>query len=67
MKIFTRAFWAYASERVIKTTAQSAIALLSANGVGLLDVDWMKIVSVTGMMALLSFLTALTAYNTDEK
>lgn len=63
MKLFTRGFWSYTTERVIKTTAQSALALLSASGAGVLDVDWVNILSVTGMMALLSFLTALSSYS----
>ena len=63
MKIFTVGFWSYTTERVVKTTAQSAIAILTAQGTGILEVDWVGFGSIVGMAAFLSLLTALTAYN----
>lgn len=40
-----------------RTVAQTAAALLGANGLGLLDVDWTATASVSGMAGLLSALT----------
>jgi len=57
--MWTRAFWLQVIERSIKTFAQSAAALLTADGLGLLDVDWAAVGSVSGMAALVSALTSL--------
>jgi len=59
MTIFTRAFWMGAAERGIKTTAQSAVAVLTADVTGLLDVDWTTTASVAGLAGLVSVLTSI--------
>ncbi len=46
-------------ERAIKTFAQSAAALLVAAGTGLLDADWLQILSVSGMAAVVSVLSSV--------
>lgn len=40
-----------------RTFAQALAALLGADGIGLLDVDWTSSLSVSGMAGLLSALT----------
>ena len=45
--------------RAIKTFAQSAVALITAQATGLLDVDWAALASVSGLAALVSVLTSL--------
>lgn len=63
MYIFTRAFWAYAGERALKTFAQTAIAGLAVTSVtGILDVAWVPLASAVGLASLLSVLTAIVAY-----
>lgn len=57
--IWTLAFWKGAAERAIKTFAATLAALLSANGIGLLDVDWGQALSVSGLATLVSFLIAV--------
>lgn len=57
--MFTKTFWKQALERAIKTAAQAAAALLTANGTGLLDVDWGTVASVSGLAALASVLTSI--------
>lgn len=48
-------------ERAVKTLAQSAVALLTANATGLLDVDWVQIASVSGLAAVVSVLTSIAS------
>lgn len=57
--IFKRKFAAQTIERAVKTFAQSAAALLVGNGVGVLDVDWVAVGSVSGLAALVSVLTSV--------
>ena len=45
--------------RAVKTFAQSAVALITAQATGLLDVDWQALASVSGLAALVSVLTSL--------
>jgi hypothetical protein len=62
LNLFTVAFWTYTSERVFKSFVQTLTATLTANGTGLLDTDWQTSLSLSGMVALLSLLTAMTSY-----
>lgn len=55
----TRRFWAATAERAVKTAAQAAATLLGADGLGLLDVDWVTTGSLAGMAALLSVLMSV--------
>lgn len=55
----TAAFWKAAFERAVKTVAQSAVALITANATGLLDVDWIQLASVSGLAGLVSILTSV--------
>lgn len=61
MSIFTAAFAKATAERAISTAAQSAIAMLSADGLGVLNTDWGQVGSVTALAAILSILKALAA------
>jgi len=63
MYIFTRAFWAYAGERAIKTVAQTALALLGVGTLtGILAVAWVPLVSAVALAGLISVLTSVVAY-----
>jgi hypothetical protein len=63
MTIFSRAFWAYAGERAIKTIAQAAIAALTVGGItGVLDVAWIPLASGVALAGIISVLTSLVAY-----
>lgn len=64
MKIFTKAFWAYAGERAIKTVAQTGLAALTVTGVtGVLDVTWLGIASTTALAGIISVLTSIIMYD----
>lgn len=52
--------WAKAALiRAIKTFAQAAVALIGTGAVGFTDLDWVRIVSVAGVAAVLSILTSV--------
>ena len=64
--MFTYRFWQLASERAVKTFAQSLLAIFSATGVGLLTVPWMAALSTAGMAAVLSVLTSMASAPVGE-
>ena len=57
--IWTTAFWKGASERAIKTFAQTLAAYFVIGTTGLLDVEWVTALSVSGAAALASVLTSI--------
>ncbi len=65
--MFTYRFWQLASERALKTFAQSLLALLSVAGVGLLTAPWTTALSTAGMAAVLSVLTSIASEPVGER
>lgn len=57
--MWTWTFWKQAIERAIKTAAQVAAALLTGDGLGVLDLDWLRIGSVALLAAIYSLLTSV--------
>lgn len=57
--LWTKEFWKGLLERAIKTLAQSMAGLLAGNTIGLLDVDWVNILSISGLITLASVLTSI--------
>jgi hypothetical protein len=57
--MWTLAFWKAAFERAVKTFAQALVAVMTADGFGLLDADWPARLSAAGLAALLSLLTSI--------
>lgn len=55
----TREFWASTAERAVRTAAQTAIALIGTNQVGILSLDWAQIGSVVATATVLAVLTAI--------
>jgi hypothetical protein len=64
--MWTRTFWRDAAERCIATAAQSAIALLGADGFDLLEVDVAAVFGVAAGGALLSLLKSLVASKVND-
>ena len=61
-------YWSYAGERAIKTVAQSALAVITASGViGILDLDVVQILSVSGLAGLMSLLTSVLQYDKGDE
>lgn len=57
--IFDRHFFVQTAERAIKTVAQTAAALLVGSGAGLLEVDWVSVLSVSALAGIVSVLTSI--------
>lgn len=58
-----RAYFDFAGERAVKTVAQVAIATIGVNAVGLLDVDWVQVLSVSALAGIMSLLTSVLTYD----
>lgn len=57
-------YWDYAGERAAKTVAQTALATITAAGViGVLEVDWVQILSVAALAGIMSLLTSVLQYD----
>ena len=64
----SKAFWASAGERAIKTFAQTALALLGTTQlVSVIDVDWLEVAGVSLLAAVLSILTSVTLPAAETK
>lgn len=57
--LWTTAFWKGLAERGIKTFAQTLAAYFVIGTTGLLDLDWVTALSVSGAAALASALTSI--------
>lgn len=64
MYLFTKAFWAYAFERLAKTFAQvlGAAIIVSSFAPGDMS-SWTTALATAGVASLVSLLTAITAYS----
>ena len=61
MSIWTAVFWKATAERAIATAAQSTIAALGTDLIGVLDMDAMAVLSLAGGGAVLSILKSIAA------
>ena len=48
-----------ASVRAAKTIAQTAVGMLTGNMVGIMEVDWLAVLSVSAMAGVVSLLTSI--------
>lgn len=56
--MMNKEFFKAAGMRAVRTFAQSAVSMIAV-GAGFAEVDWVKVVSVAGVAALLSVLTSV--------
>lgn len=59
--MFTWMFWRSATERAVKSFAQSLAAVLGASGAGLWEVEWTTALAVAGMTTVLSLLSSVAS------
>ena len=65
-RIWTGAFWVDAGERAVGAASGSALAVLGADGLGLLTVDWPAAGGVAGLALVVSLLKSLVAGTTGD-
>ncbi|MEV8124122.1 holin [Streptomyces sp. NPDC085944] len=66
MSLTTGAFWKATGERAVRTFAQGTLGAVSADGLGLLDVDWGDAFGIGGLAAALAVLTAIATSGGTE-
>lgn len=63
----TRAFWRAASERAIRTFAQTMLAMIGFAVFDVLAADWKQLIGVSMGAAVLSLLTSIVASEIGDK
>jgi diacylglycerol kinase len=59
-------FHEYATERALKTVAQTAIAMITASAaLSVTEVDWIHVVGVAALAGIMSLLTSVLAYDKE--
>ena len=58
-----RLYLDYAVERCAKTIAQTALATIGSAAIGVLEVDWMMVLSVSALAGIMSLLTSVLQYD----
>jgi hypothetical protein len=56
-------FYEYATERALKTFSQTALATMSVGAVGIFEVDWVNVLSVSLLALIMSLLTSVLQYD----
>lgn len=62
----SKKFWGGTLERAVKTFAQSAVALITAEYTSLIEIDILSLVSVAGLAAIVSVLTRVASAGDDS-
>ena len=62
-----RAYWAYSTERAVKTVSQTAIATIGADAMGVVAVDWLNVLSVSALAGIMSLLMSVLVYDKAGK
>jgi hypothetical protein len=53
----------YATERAVKTLAQTALATIGGTALGVMDVNWVSVVSISALAGIMSLLTSVLQYD----
>ena len=54
---------AYSTERAAKTIAQTALATIGGTAIGVMDVNWLSVVSISALAGIMSLLTSVLQYD----
>ena len=57
------AYWDFAGERAVKTVAQVALATIGVTAAGIIEVDWLQVLSVSALAGIMSLLTSVLTYD----
>ena len=57
------AYWSFAGERAVKTVAQVALATIGVTAAGIIEVDWLQVLSVSALAGIMSLLTSVLTYD----
>lgn len=60
-------YWKDSSIRAIKTMAQTAVSLIGTNTVGITEVDWIAVLSVSALAGIVSLLMSVVNMPTEEE
>lgn len=60
-------YWKDSSIRAVKTMAQTAVSLIGTNTVGITEVDWMAVLSVSALAGIVSLLMSVVNMPTEEE
>lgn len=58
-------FHRYATERALKTWAQTALATIGIGTTGIIEVDWLNVLSVSSLALIMSLLTSVLQYDKE--
>jgi hypothetical protein len=58
-----KAYWNFAGERAVKTVAQVAIATIGVTAAGIIEVDWVQVLSVSALAGVMSLLTSVITFD----
>lgn len=61
-----RMYLDYATERAVKTFAQTALATMSVGATGIMEIDWLNVVSVSSLALIMSLLTSVLQYDRKQ-
>ncbi|NMO52039.1 holin [Actinoplanes sp. TBRC 11911] len=64
--MLTKQFWKQTIERAIKTFAQTSLALIAVDGLGITDLAWGHTLDVAGLATLASVLTSIVTSGVGE-
>lgn len=68
MMLFSRDFWSLAFERMVKTIAQTAVAVITASTfIPSVGDAWVNVLMTSGLAGLVSVLTSLSSYDAVTK
>lgn len=66
--LFSRDFWSLAFERMVKTVAQTAVAVITASTfIPTVGDSWVTVATTSGLAGLISVLTSMSSYDAVNK